>query len=93
MDKYIRTEKLGEGTYGTVYRARVKGTAQFVALKKIKLAMAHEGVPATALREISLLRELNHPNVVRLGKKKKKKKKRRRRKRRRADNKKSSVLA
>jgi serine/threonine protein kinase len=65
MDKYVRTEKLGEGTYGTVYRARVKGTMQYVALKKIKLANAHEGVPATALREISILRELNHPNVVR----------------------------
>lgn len=65
MDKYIRTEKLGEGTYGTVYRARVKGTSEYVALKKIKLAMVNNGMPSTALREISLLRELDHPNIVR----------------------------
>lgn len=66
MDKYQKTEKLGEGTYGTVYKARVKGTSTFVALKKIKVEAEDEGVPSTAIREISLLKELNHPNVVRL---------------------------
>ena len=66
MDKYHRTEKLGEGTYGTVYKARVKGTANYVALKKIKVGSEDEGVPGTAIREISLLKELNHPNIVKL---------------------------
>jgi len=67
MDKYVKTEKIGEGTYGTVYKALVKGTAdQFVALKKIKLEAEDEGVPSTAIREISLLKELRHVNVVRL---------------------------
>ena len=43
MDKYIKTEKIGEGTYGTVYKALVKGTANhFVALKKIKLEAEDE---------------------------------------------------
>jgi serine/threonine protein kinase len=37
-----------------------------VALKKIKLESDDEGIPSTAIREISLLKELNHPNVVRL---------------------------
>lgn len=43
MEKYIKTEKIGEGTYGTVYKALVKGTANhFVALKKIKLEAEDE---------------------------------------------------
>jgi serine/threonine protein kinase len=36
-----------------------------VALKKIRLEQEEEGVPSTAIREIALLKELNHPNVVR----------------------------
>lgn len=66
MEKYQKVEKIGEGTYGTVYKAKVKGKTDFVALKKIKLEAEDEGVPSTAIREISLLKELHHPNVVRL---------------------------
>ena len=40
-------------------------TNEIVALKRIKLESVDEGVPCTAIREISLLKELNHPNVVR----------------------------
>jgi len=67
MDKYQKVEKIGEGTYGTVYKARVRATGDFVALKKIKLEAEDEGVPSTAIREISLLKELNHANIVRCG--------------------------
>lgn len=66
MEKYQRIEKLGEGTYGTVYKARVIGTSQVVALKKIKVEAEDEGVPSTAIREISLLKELDHPTIVKL---------------------------
>jgi len=66
MEKYQKVEKIGEGTYGTVYKAKIKGTNDYVALKKIKLEAEDEGVPSTAIREISLLKELHHPNVVRL---------------------------
>ncbi len=52
------------GTYGVVYKAKDKHTGDFVALKKIRLEGEDEGVPSTALREISLLKELQHPNVV-----------------------------
>ena len=65
MEKYLKIEKIGEGTYGTVYKAKVKATGQMVALKKIKLEQEDEGVPSTAIREISLLKELDHPNIVR----------------------------
>ncbi|EDQ91821.1 uncharacterized protein MONBRDRAFT_17670 [Monosiga brevicollis MX1] len=66
MEKYLKIEKIGEGTYGTVYKAKVKATGNLVALKKIKLEAEEEGVPSTAIREISLLKELSHPNVVSL---------------------------
>jgi len=52
------------GTYGVVYKGRQKSTGRLVALKKIRLESEEEGVPSTAIREISLLRELKHPNVV-----------------------------
>ena len=53
------------GTYGVVYKATDKRTNKVVALKKIRLEAEDEGVPSTAIREISLLKELNDPNIVR----------------------------
>lgn len=55
------------GTYGVVYKGRHKTTGQVVAMKKIRLESEEEGVPSTAIREISLLKELRHPNIVRYG--------------------------
>lgn len=49
-----------------VYKAQHKSSGDTVALKKIRLELEDEGVPSTALREISLLKELEHPNIVRL---------------------------
>lgn len=64
--KYKRIEKpLGEGTYGVVYKAKNRSTGEVVALKKIRLELEDEGVPSTALREISILKSLYHPNIVR----------------------------
>ncbi|XP_009950749.1 PREDICTED: cyclin-dependent kinase 1 isoform X3 [Leptosomus discolor] len=64
MDDYTKIEKIGEGTYGVVYKGRHKTTGQVVAMKKIRLESEEEGVPSTAIREISLLKELRHPNIV-----------------------------
>ncbi|XP_047402048.1 cyclin-dependent kinase 3 isoform X3 [Sciurus carolinensis] len=66
MDMFQKVEKIGEGTYGVVYKAKNRETGQLVALKKIRLDLETEGVPSTAIREISLLKELKHPNIVRL---------------------------
>ncbi|CAN6444393.1 unnamed protein product [Victoria cruziana] len=67
MEKYEKLEKVGEGTYGKVYKAQDKITGQLVALKKTRLEMDEEGVPPTALREISLLQMLSQSiYVVRL---------------------------
>ncbi|OAD59142.1 Cyclin-dependent kinase 2 [Eufriesea mexicana] len=66
MDNFVKIEKIGEGTYGVVYKAKDKLTGKLVALKKIRLETESEGVPSTAIREISLLKELTHPNIVQL---------------------------
>ena len=66
LNRYERIAKIGEGTYGVVYKARDKVTNTFVALKKIRLESEDEGVPSTAIREIALLKELRHQNVVSL---------------------------
>lgn len=66
MDAYQKLEKVGEGTYGKVYRAKEKATGNIVALKKTRLHENEEGVPPTTLREVSILRMLSHdPHVVR----------------------------
>uniref|UniRef100_A0A2P2M2X7 cyclin-dependent kinase n=1 Tax=Rhizophora mucronata TaxID=61149 RepID=A0A2P2M2X7_RHIMU len=66
MDQYEKVEKIGEGTYGVVYKARDRVTNETIALKKIRLEQEDEGVPSTAIREISLLKEMQHGNIVRL---------------------------
>ncbi|KAJ7837188.1 kinase-like domain-containing protein [Mycena olivaceomarginata] len=57
--------RIGEGTYATVFKGRSKTTNEIVALKEINLD-AEEGTPSTAIREISLMKELKHVNIVRL---------------------------
>lgn len=64
IEDFIKIEKIGEGTYGVVYKGQNIKTNRFVALKKIRFESEEEGVPSTAIREISLLKELKHPNIV-----------------------------
>lgn len=64
MDAYEKLEKIGEGTYGVVYKCIERSSQKIVAVKKIRMEMEDEGLPATAIREISILKELNHPNIV-----------------------------
>lgn len=63
--QYEKVEKIGEGMYGVVYKARDRLTNETIALKKIRLEQEDEGVPSTAIREISLLKEMHHGNIVR----------------------------
>ena len=64
--KYKKISKIGEGSYGVVYKAKDLQTNQYVALKKIRLKPEEEGTPSTAIREIALLKELNQLNIVNL---------------------------
>lgn len=64
--RYEKIEKLGEGTYGIVYKVKDLRTEEIVALKKIRLENENEGMPSTAMREIAILKELDHPNIVSL---------------------------
>ncbi|KAJ7049959.1 Pkinase-domain-containing protein [Mycena amicta] len=64
IDRYTRIEKIG--AYGVVYKARDTETNTIVALKKIRLEAEDEGVPSTAIREVSVLKELSDDNIVRL---------------------------
>ena len=52
MENYQKIDKIGEGTYGKVYKALDHRSGQYVALKKTRLEMEEEGVPSTALREV-----------------------------------------
>ncbi|KAM5327086.1 cyclin-dependent kinase 15 isoform 1-T1 [Glossophaga mutica] len=60
---YLNLEKLGEGSYATVYKGISRINRQLVALKVISMN-EEEGVPFTAIREASLLKGLKHANIV-----------------------------
>ena len=64
LENYTKLEKVGEGTYGVVYKARDINTGNIVALKKIRLEAEDEGVPSTSIREISLLKELSKDDNI-----------------------------
>ncbi|XP_069763310.1 cyclin-dependent kinase 12 [Narcine bancroftii] len=64
VDKFDILGITGEGTYGQVYKAKDKDTGELVALKKVRLDNEKEGFPITAIREIKILRQLNHISVV-----------------------------
>ncbi|GAB9465759.1 Cmgc/cdk protein kinase [Globisporangium polare] len=67
VEEFEKLNRIGEGTYGTVYRARDRRSGRVVALKRVILHNeASEGFPITALREIKLLKRLRHPNCVQL---------------------------
>ncbi|CAO1603008.1 hypothetical protein XANCAGTX0491_006602 [Xanthoria calcicola] len=63
---YERLNQLGEGTYGVVFRAKEHRSSKIVALKQVRIPPEdrQNGVPITALREISILRCLKHDNIV-----------------------------
>lgn len=65
MERYEKLGKIGEGTYSQVYKAQGP-SGEICALKVVALEAEDEGIPSTAIREISLLKQLQHPNIVKL---------------------------
>lgn len=66
VDVFEMIAQIGEGTYGQVYKAHDHHTNEMVALKKVRMDHEKEGFPITAVREIKILRQLNHPNIINL---------------------------
>ncbi|VVC27767.1 Hypothetical protein CINCED_3A014110 [Cinara cedri] len=66
VEEFQCLNRIEEGTYGVVYRAKEKQTDQIVALKRLKMEKEKEGFPITSLREISTLLKSQHPNIVKV---------------------------
>ncbi|XP_036176568.1 cyclin-dependent kinase 11B-like [Myotis myotis] len=64
VEEFQCLNRIEEGTYGVVYRAKDKKTGEIVALKRLKMEKEKEGFPITSLREISTILKAQHPNIV-----------------------------
>ena len=63
-EDYKALERLGNGTYGTVFKVKKTSSNEILAVKKFNMEKELDGIPSTALREIAILKQLNHPNIV-----------------------------
>ncbi|XP_047960985.1 probable serine/threonine-protein kinase At1g54610 [Salvia hispanica] len=65
-DSFEKIDKIGQGTYSNVYKARDSITGKIVALKKVRFDNLEPESVRFMAREILILRRLDHPNVVKL---------------------------
>ena len=63
---YEKIQKVGEGSYSSVYKARERGTGRIVALKKVWFNASDSESVRFMAREIRFLQLLDHPNVMKL---------------------------
>lgn len=66
VNEYEKLNRVGEGTYGVVYRAKDLKTKEIVALKRVRMEEEKDGLPISSLREINLLVNMRHKNIVEL---------------------------
>jgi cell division cycle 2-like protein len=66
VEDYEKLNDIEEGAYGWVSRAKDTATGKVVALKRLKMDNANDGIPVTGLREIQTLMDCEHPNIVAL---------------------------
>ena len=66
IDAFEILSQIGEGTYGKVYKARDTASEEIVALKMVRTDNEREGFPITAVREIKILKQLCHENIINL---------------------------
>ncbi|KRX00029.1 Protein kinase-like domain [Pseudocohnilembus persalinus] len=66
IENYEKLNKIHEGVYGVVYRAKDKLLNQICAIKKVKIdrEKEKEGFPITSIREFNILLSLKHENIV-----------------------------
>jgi len=63
-NRFLQRRHVGQGTFGIVYSGEDKETRQIVALKKVRVRSAQDGIDYNTIQEIRQLQELNHPNIV-----------------------------
>ncbi|KAK9880999.1 hypothetical protein WA026_014342 [Henosepilachna vigintioctopunctata] len=66
VSEFEKLNRIGEGTYGIVYRAKDTSTDKIVALKKVRMDQERDGIPVSSLREIQVLLNCRHENIVHL---------------------------
>ncbi|KAK9817392.1 hypothetical protein WJX74_008301 [Apatococcus lobatus] len=66
VQDYDKIQRIGEGTYGVVYKAKHKRTGELVALKKLRMEREKDGMPITSVRELRVLQSCRHENIVHL---------------------------
>ncbi|PAA49099.1 hypothetical protein BOX15_Mlig000280g4 [Macrostomum lignano] len=66
MDKYEKLGKIGEGAYGVVFKCRQRFTGELVAIKKFTESEEDPLIHKIAMREIRMLKQLKHDNLVNL---------------------------
>lgn len=67
LENYQKLEKTGEGSYGLVYKVLNKINNKILAIKKFRFNQNENGIPQSTLREIVILKNLNHPNIIKIG--------------------------
>lgn len=66
LERFKVIKKLGSGAYGHVYKVQDKQSLQIYALKKIFDAFQHSTDAQRTFREIEVLQQANHPNIIKL---------------------------
>ena len=67
IDSHYRViENIGEGTYSSVFKAIDQRNDRVVALKRVKIRKAEEGLPKEFVREVESLQRLLHENIIKV---------------------------
>ncbi|XP_071056987.1 cyclin-dependent kinase 10 isoform X1 [Onthophagus taurus] len=66
VSEFEKLNRIGEGTYGIVYRTKDTQSDKIVALKKVRMDLERDGIPVSSLREIQVLLSCRHENIVHL---------------------------
>uniref|UniRef100_T1GGI8 Protein kinase domain-containing protein n=1 Tax=Megaselia scalaris TaxID=36166 RepID=T1GGI8_MEGSC len=66
VTEFEKLNRVGEGTYGIVYRAKDTKSGEIVALKKVRMDQEKDGIPVSSLREIMILKSCNHENILKI---------------------------
>ncbi|EEQ41693.1 hypothetical protein CLUG_05821 [Clavispora lusitaniae ATCC 42720] len=65
LERYVVEEKMGEGAFSVVYKARERASGKSVAIKVLRKYQMDTAQQHAVLKEVTIMRQLNHPNVVR----------------------------